>query len=167
MCFQLIGLALSTFGTLASAKANADAAKAAARQADMNKVVAQNNAKDARDQGVADAQDLQLRNRARIAQQQNILSERNISASSGSSLDILGDTASMGKLDELTAVNNAERKAVAYETQSINYDYQAKVDRMTAKNSMTAGVLGAFGDLSSGLGKIAAQAAGGSGSFAF
>ena len=154
MCLQILGIALSAMGTLATAKAQSQAAKAQAAQNDMNKVIAQNNAKDARDQGVADTQDLQMRNKARIGQQQNILSERNISASSGSALDILGDTASMGKLDELTAQNNAERKAVAYETQSIQYGYQAQVDRLSAKNAMTAGVLGALGGVSTGLGKL-------------
>lgn len=154
MCLQILGIALSAMGTLAAAKAQSQAAKAQAAQNDMNKVIAQNNAKDARDQGVADTQDLQMRNKARIGQQQNILSERNISASSGSALDILGDTASMGKLDELTAQNNAERKAVAYETQSIQYGYQAQVDRLSAKNAMTAGVLGALGGVATGLGKL-------------
>lgn len=154
MCFEILGIALSAMGTLATAKAQSQAAKAQAAQNDMNKVIAQNNAKDARDQGVADTQDLQMRNKARIGQQQNILSERNISASSGSALDILGDTASMGKLDELTAQNNAERRAVAYETQSIQYGYQAQVDRLSAKNAMTAGVLGALGGVSTGLGKL-------------
>ena len=154
MCLQVIGLALSAFGTLAAAKAQSDALKAQAAQNEMNKVIATNNAKDARDQGVADAQDLQLRNRARAGQQQNMLSERNISVSSGSALDVLGDSAAMGKLDELTAVNNAERKAVAYETQSIQYGYQAKVDRAAASNAMTAGVLSSFGGLTTGLGKL-------------
>lgn len=154
MCLQLIGLALSTFGALAAAKGQSDALKAQAAQNEMNKVVASNNAKDARDQGVADTQDLQLRNRARIGMQQNTLSERNIATNSGSALDVLGDTAAMGKLDELTAQNNAERKAVAYETQSIQYGYQAQVDRAAASNAMTAGVLNAFGGLSTGLGKM-------------
>lgn len=154
MCLQLIGLAFSTFGALAAAKGQSDALKAQAAQNEMNKVVASNNAKDARDQGVADTQDLQLRNRARIGMQQNTLSERNIATNSGSALDILGDTAAMGKLDELTAQNNAERKAVAYETQSIQYGYQAQVDRASAKNAMTAGVLNAFGGLATGIGKM-------------
>lgn len=154
MCFQIIGIALSALGTLATASAQSAAANAQAQQDQMNKVIAQNNANDARDQGVADAQDLQLRNKARLGTQQNILSERGISVSSGSPLDILGDTAAMGKLDELTAVNNAERKAVAYETQSIQYDYQSKVDKLQAKNAMTAGVLGALGGVASGIGKM-------------
>ena len=162
MCLQLAGVLLGALGTFAQAKASSDAAKASANQNAMNKVIAQNNANDARDEGVVEYQDVQLRNRARIGTQQNTLSERGISVSEGSPLDILGDTAAMGKLDELTVQNNAERKAVAYETQSINYDYQSRVDKMTAKNAMTAGVLGAFGDAATGVGKIAAQASGGS-----
>ena len=154
MCFQIIGIALSALGTLATASAQSAAANAQAQQDQLNKVVAQNNANDARDQGVADAQDLQMRNKARLGTQQNILSERGISVSSGSPLDILGDTAAMGKLDELTAVNNAERKAVAYETQSIQYDYQSQVDKLQAKNAITAGVLGALGGVASGIGKL-------------
>lgn len=149
-----IGTAVSAVGTFAGASAQASAAKAAAQQADYNAQVAANNAADARERGAAAQQDDQLRTRARLGQQLNILSERNIDVTTGSPLEMLGDTAMMGKLDELTTRNNAEREARAYETQSINYSMTADQSRASASSYMTAGALGAFGDLATGFGKL-------------
>jgi hypothetical protein len=138
-------------GTLASAKAQSNAAAASEQQNRNNAIIAERNSEDATQRGVVAQQDVQLRNRARLGQQKLALSEKNIDVSSGSALDILGDTAMMGKLDEITVRQNFEREAIGYKTQSYNFNAQAEVDRMEAKNASTAGTIGAF---STGLGSL-------------
>lgn len=141
---QGVGVAASVVGTVAGAQAQASASQAAANQAENNKVIAQRNAEDARQRGVVAQQDIQLRNRARIGMQKNALSERGIAVNSGSALDVLGDTAMFGKLDELTARSNFEREAIGFETQAYNFDAQADIDRMAARNASITGGISAF-----------------------
>lgn len=141
---QLVGVGLGVVGSLASASAQSAAAKASAQQNQNNAIIAQRNAEDARQRGIVAQQDIQMRNKARIGSQLNQLSEKNISVSSGSPLDILGDTAMFGKLDELTTKNNSEREAISYETQAYNYRAQADIDTLSAKSATNAGMLNAF-----------------------
>lgn len=145
----IASIASGVGGTLYSASATAAANNAQAAQNETNAIIASNNAEDARQRGIVAQQDVQMRNRARIGQQKNELSEKNISVSSGSALDILGDTAAFGKLDEITTKNNYEREAIAYENQSNSFSAQAEQDRAAASNATTAGVFSAF---STGLG---------------
>ncbi len=150
---QGLGAAAGVVGTVASAQATANANQAAADQAENNKIIAQRNAEDARNRGVVAQQDIQLRNRARIGQQKNELSEKNIAVSSGSALEILGDTAMFGKLDELTTRNNFEREAIAAETQAYNFSAEAEQSRMAARNASISGGINAFSTALGAVGK--------------
>ena len=147
---SVVGTAVSAVGTLVGAKAQANAANAAAQQSENNKVIALRNAEDSRNRGVIAQQDQQLKTRARLGMQRNALSERSIEVSSGSALEILGDTAMTGKLDEMTTRANFEREAIGYQTQAYNFSADAAQQRMAAKNAMTAGVFGALGTVFDG-----------------
>lgn len=151
---QIAGVGASVVGTVVGAQAQSQAYKASEVQNKNNAIIAQRNAEDARTRGVVAQQDVQLRNRARLGQQKNALSEKNIAVSEGSALDILGDTAMFGKLDELTTRNNFEREAIASETQRYNFDAQAEQDRMAARNAKTAGTISAFSTALGGIGDI-------------
>lgn len=140
----ILSAGLSAVGGLVQASAQASAARAQAQQDRNNAIIAQRNAEDARNRGVAAEQDVQLRTRARLGMQKNALSERNIALSSGSALDILGDTAMFGKLDALTTRGNFEREAIAHETQRYNFASQAEISDLTARNAMVAGGINAF-----------------------
>lgn len=155
--FSLLGTAVSAVGGLAQASAQSAAAQAQADQDHRNAIIAQRNAEDSRDRGNEAERQVQLRTKARLGMQKNALSERNISISSGSALDILGDTAMFGKLDSLTTRNNAEREAIAYEAQGMNYNAQADVNEMMADSYSTAGGLTAFSTALSGIGSVYGQ----------
>lgn len=159
MCFglEIIGAIVGAVGSLASASAQASAARAQAQQNDRNAIIAQRNAEDARQRSIPAQHDVQLRTRARVAMQKNILSERNIDVASGSPLEILGDTAMFGKLDELTTRQNFEREAIAHEAQSMNFRAQADVDRMTASNAMLTGGISAFSTALGGIGQAVSR----------
>jgi hypothetical protein len=159
MCvgLEIIGALIGAVGSLASAGAQASAAQAQAQQNDRNAIIAQRNAEDARQRSIPAQQDVQLRSRARVAMQKNIMSERSIDVASGSSLDILGDTAMFGKMDELTTRQNFEREAISHESQAMNFRAQADVDRMTAKNAMLTGGISAFSTALGGIGQATAR----------
>lgn len=125
----VVGLA----GTAATGVATAQAQQAQAAQADRNAIIADRNAEDARQRGTVAEQDVQLRTRAMLGKQRNMLSERNISLSSGSALDILGDTAMFGKMDALTTRGNFEREAIGFETQQMNFRAEAEQARNAAR----------------------------------
>jgi len=89
--------------------------------------------------------------------QTNVLSERNVAVNRGSALDIIGDTAMFGKLDALTTRNNAEREAIAYEAQGMNYNAQASIDKLSAEQYGTAGGIQAFSTALGGVGNYYQQ----------
>lgn len=133
---SIISTLASVVGTAVGGMAQVQASRAAAQQDRNNAIIAQRNANDSRQRGVVAEQDVQLRNRAMIGKQKNILSERNISLASGSALDILGDTAMFGKMDALTTRGNFEREAIGYEAQQSNFNAQAEQRSMAAKATM-------------------------------
>lgn len=155
--FQALGVGASVVGTLAGAQAQENASIASAQQNENNAIIAQRNAADARDRGNAAQQDQQLKTRARIGMQKNALSERAIAVNSGSALDILGDTAMFGKLDELTTRNNFEREAISFEAQQMNFNASAEQDRMSAANASRAGGISAFSTALGGVGDFYQQ----------
>jgi len=152
---SLIGSAVGAVGSLAAASAQAAAAQASADQNRNNAIIAQRNAEDALNRGNAAQQQVELRTRQRIAGQVNQFSERNISVSSGSPLDVIGDTAAFGKLDQLVTKNNATRESIAYKAQASNFNSQATIDEMTADSAMTGGAITAFSTALGGVGKFA------------
>jgi hypothetical protein len=140
---SLLGTVVSAGGALVQAQASATAAQASADQDRRNAIIAQRNAEDARSRGVAAEQQQQLKTRARIGMQKAFFGERNVSLQ-GSALDILGDTAMFGKLDALTTRNNAEREAIAYEAQGMNFNSQADISELSADAYAVGGGITAF-----------------------
>lgn len=141
---SLLSTGASIAGVAVTAAASAQANKANAAIADNNAIIAQRNANDARSRGIAAEQEVQLRTRALIGKQINVLSERNLDVGTGSPLDIIGDTAALGKLDALTTRSNFEREAIAHETQQMNFKAQADQSRMAARSAAFEGLLGGF-----------------------
>lgn len=133
---SIIATLASLAGTAVSGIAQAQAARAAEMQDRNNAIIAQRNAADSRERGNVAQQDVQLRTRQMKAKQVNILSERNLDLSSGTALDIIGDTAMFGKLDEITTRNNFEREAIGYESQQMNFLASADQNRNRASAAM-------------------------------
>lgn len=132
---SILSTAASIGGVVVSGIAQRNAAKAQEQQDRNNAIIAQRNAADARARGAVAEQEVQMRTRAMVGKQLNVLSERNI-AISGSPLDILGDTAMFGKLDALTTRGNFEREAIGYESQRMNFTASADQARSRASAAM-------------------------------
>lgn len=123
-------------GTAVTAVGQSNAQKAMAQQDENNAIIAKRNANDARERGNVAEQDQQLRTRAAIGKQTNILSERMFDLGNSSALDLIGDTAMFGKMDALTIRGNFEREAIAHETQSMNFNASADQNRNAARMTM-------------------------------
>lgn len=142
-----------------------------------NEAVAENNAKAADAQaldrqrlGQIEAQDRRLRTRLMLAEQQAGFGAQNVETS-GTALDILGDTALFGELDEGRIRAQAAREAWGFEQQGWNARAQKKLIGFEGKAQRTGILLSTASSMASAgysyygsLGKVggAGSAVGGS-----
>jgi hypothetical protein len=142
-------------GQMQSANAQAAAANYNARVQENNAQIARDNAADARKRGLVAMDDTMRKTSALKGRQIAVMSANNLDITSGSPLDILGDTAQLGQWDARTTENAYEREARGHETQSMNFSAEAELSRMNARASKSAGTIGAIGTLASGIGSVA------------
>jgi hypothetical protein len=124
------------------------------QQADYQSAVERNNAtiagwqaEDATQRGRVEEQRQRL-HAARIAGAQRAgYASSGVELTSGSPLDTLMDTASLGELDALTIRSNAEREAYGFRSQQGNLTAQGGLTRMAGRNAATAGTISAAGTL--------------------
>jgi hypothetical protein len=146
---------LGGLGALQQASAASAQANYAAKVAEVNKQTSLYAADDARKRGAAAEEQQRLKTKQLAGRQRAVLAANGVELSSGSPLDVLTDTASVGELDALTVRGNANREALGYEAQARNYGYDANLDRMRAQAAATAGPISAAGTLIGGLGSVA------------
>jgi len=108
-------------------------AKAVASQ---NANIADAQALDAVNRGNAQAEEVRRRNAQAAGSQSASMAANGGDLTSGSNLDIFGDTAQFGALDTLTTVNNAQREAYGYQVQGMN----SIAEGNAAKQRANAGV---------------------------
>ncbi|WP_313112568.1 hypothetical protein [Pseudescherichia sp.] len=109
----------------------------AAAVASANAESAQAQAQDSINRGNAAADEARRRNRQALGTQIATAAANGADISTGSALDIFGDTAQFGELDALTTVNNAQREAYGFEVQASNYKNKATA----AKQQGTVGAV--------------------------
>ena len=140
----LIGAtALTGVGQIQAGMAANEAGKANAR-------IQRRLAADAIARGDAEAQDQQIKNAAFKGEQAAAFGASGAEIESGSSLNILADTAELGKLDELRIRNNAQREAFALES-------GAAISEAEGSNARTSSFLTAGGTLLGGAGQVASK----------
>ena len=116
-----------------------------AQQAQYNyqaKLEAQNAAQE-KQSGIEEARLKRLETQQKIAQQQAAMAANGIDIGSGTALDTVEDTATMGELDALTTQYNSQRKVN-------NYQAQANLDKLAAKNVQKTSTLNSIGTTLSG-----------------
>lgn len=124
-------------------------------QAELNKrnaQIAEENAAVERQGGIEDARLQRIKTIQAIGSQQSALAANGIDVTSGTSLDVIEDTAAMGELDALNILTQSERNARNYLTQSDNYNSQAYLNTLAGKNAYKTGIYSAIGSGISGIG---------------
>lgn len=131
-----VSLATAAVGAGVGAYSSVAAGENAKETADYNAKVAENAALDAQQRGAVAASEHQQKVRRMIATQAATASANGLLANTGTPLDIITDTAGMGKLDALRMLNNAGREAQGY-------DQQSTLLKIQGDNALTAGQLNA------------------------
>lgn len=138
---MLASTAVSAYGQYQQSRYQSDIAK-------YNADVADNSAKDAINQGNAQASQQRQRARQLAGTQAATMAANGVDLGGGTATDIFADTAGMGELDALTTVNNAQRQAYGLEAQAASQRSQATADisfgNMQVGSTLLNGTLGAY-----------------------
>lgn len=144
------GTAVSFFGAQQQASAQAKAYQYQAQVAQNNAIIQERNAEAATQAGQTE----EMNQRQRTAQLEGMarasMSANGISTTSGSALDVLGDTAKLGELDALTIRSNAARTAYNYRVAGMSETAQAGLDTASASNAKSSGAIAGMSTLLSG-----------------
>ncbi len=154
---SVIGTAFSAVGQMQQGKAAAAQAEYQAAVGRNNAILAQRAADDARLRGDEAARREASKNKQLMGRQRAVLAANGVLVDQGSALDITGDTAEIGKLDELTIRSNAEREALGYEAQGMNFNASSQLNQMRADNATSSGMGSAFGTVLTGAGTVASK----------
>ena len=145
-----ITLALTAVSAVVAAGGAIAQGQAQHKQASYQAAVERNNAtiagwqaEDATQRGKVEEQRQRLATARLAGTQRANMASSGLEVGSGSSLDVLMDTAQLGELDALTIRSNAEREAYGLRTQQSNLTAQSGLTRMAGRNAQTAGYISA------------------------
>lgn len=133
--FVMVGVALAS--SAMQAYSQNQSGKATAAAANQNAEIAEQQARDSINRGNANADRVRQQYRQQAGAQAAAMGASGNDLSSGTALDIFGDTAAVGELDSLTTLNNAEREAYGFRTQAANYRYEAASAKAQSRNALT------------------------------
>lgn len=153
---DVIGVASTAMGVMGSmqqAQAQQNQANYQAAVQRNNQIIAQRQADDAIARGKIEAKQHKLRVNQFKGEQRSVLATSGFDANEDDALDILADTAEIGKQDELTILNNAEREAYQHRIAASNAGAQSSLLSNQAK-SISPGFAG-FSAAASGMGSVA------------
>lgn len=151
----VIGTATSALGQLQAGRAQAAQLSYQAAVGRNNSILAQRAADDARLRGEEAARREASKTKQLAGRQRAVLAANGQLVDQGSALDITTDTMEIGKLDELTIRSNAEREALGYEAQGMNFQAGSNLNSMGAANAQTGAYGAAFGTVLTGAGNVA------------
>jgi hypothetical protein len=149
-------LAVTAVGGYMAYNASKQAQKYNDQVAKVGQKVAEARAVDAERLGQVDAQERRLKTRLMLGSQTVGFAAQNVAAS-GTALDILGDTAMFGEIDETRIRANAARQAWGYRMEGWNIKannalakFQGKVDRMGTILTTAGGLIKGAGQFNFG-----------------
>lgn len=122
-----------------------------------NQILAQRAAKDARERGKRAEFEQNLKTRQLIGRQNTVLAGNGVLIGQDTALDITTDTAEVGKYDALTIRSNAEREALGFLAQGVNFENQGNLARMSGDATARASNLSAIGSVVGAAGSVAGK----------
>ena len=160
--FLKIGSLLSSgVGTIMRMQGQAQQAQAMQASANYQAAVARNNqmianfqAQDALERGKIAARRSRMATAQMKGRQRTAQAGMGVIVDEDSSLDLLGDTAELGMLDELGIQANAEREAFQLRSRAQNFGNEAALLNLRVANAPSSGALGTA---VSGLGSVASK----------
>lgn len=134
-------LALTAANTISSAVSQKRQGDFAARAADTNAGLADQQASDAIARGEQDVARSRLGTRQLIGSQRAAIAGNGVDVGSGTSVDLQSDAAGMGALDALTLRNNAAREAFGYKVDAMNSRNDATMTRDATSSAVRSTLL--------------------------
>ncbi|WP_186425096.1 virion core protein, T7 gp14 family [Cupriavidus metallidurans] len=147
------GAAISTVGSYFSAQQQKSALGAQADIADINARTAESTAESALYQGQQQEISQRLKTAQLKSSQRTAMAANGIDLGSGSAVNVLTSTDTMGEIDANTIAANAVRSAFGYRTQATNFQNDALMKRTTA--SGISPITSAASTLLTGAGQVA------------
>lgn len=149
--------AVSAYGQYQAGQAAEAAGDYNAQVQENNAKVAEQYAKAAEERGETEARQRRIDAERMASRQTAVLAAKGIDISTGTPLDILGDTAMYGELDAQTIKYNAGLEAYQQRNQASNFRSSAEISRMEGSQAAKAGTIGAVGTLLGGAAKAGNQ----------
>jgi len=145
-----VGTGISALGAMRQGQAGAAASKFNANVNENNAAIAKQNMDYAGQTGNEQLARQQLENRARIGAIKAGQGASGVDINSPSFTDVRSSARETGQLSAIDIRNAATRKAYGYNTDAINYDAQAGLDRSRASYESSAGATNAAATLLGG-----------------
>lgn len=149
---SILGTGVSVVGAIMQGQQNQAMADYQSKVAENQATVAGYQAKEATRQGAIEEKQQRLRVAQIKGQQRTGFAGAGVTVDSGSSMDILADTAYLGEQDALTIRHNAAMKGWSLKAQAANYSAQSGMYSAQGSNAYTSGLINAGGSLLSGAG---------------
>lgn len=134
-------LATAAVGAGASAYSSIQQGNYQAAVAKNNQLIADNNARNAQQAGIAAVTASQLKSAQEVANARARAGGAGIDPNFGSPVDLQSDTAKLGALDALTIKSNYEKVAAGYQSQANVYGADAQMDKIAGQNSAVGSIL--------------------------
>ena len=150
---SVAGAGVSIIGQGQQAAAQRASLEYQAAVARNNQILAERQAADAEERGKVAERNQRIKSQQLIGRQRAVLASNGVLVDDGSALDITSDTAALGEQDALTIRSNAEREALGFRTQGMNFGAQAGLNSMQAAN--TSATMGQIGTALSTVGAVA------------
>lgn len=114
-------------------------------------------AEDARARGATTADEIRKTTRQRIAEQRAALAANGVVVDQDTALDLVTETAGIGAVDAITALNNAEQEAAQFLRQASIQEQEAKLERRSGLFGAISSVFGAGQTILTGASTIGAR----------
>lgn len=157
---SIVGGTISTVSGIQQGNAQKAQYEYAAEQNRRNAEIAKNNATESRQKGMEEARLKRMQTLSQIGALKTANAANGININSGTALDTIEDTATMGELDAMNAMYTSEQTAQNYELQANNFNVQSNMNSLAAKNVSKTTKMNAFGSALSGVGDAAQSFAG-------
>ncbi len=148
------GVGLQFLSNITAGTSARQAARFNARVSENNAELSRRLAGDARRRGRIEEQRTRLEAARVKGRQAAALAAQGVDTSSGSPLQVLGDTASQGALDALQIRANAEREAFQHMLRRSDFTNEASLSRSQGDRALTQGIFRAGGSLLTGASRI-------------
>lgn len=142
--------AVGAYGSIYAGQAASNAANYNAAIQMQNSEQAKRNSEIASQSGMANQNIQQLKTRAQVGSIKANQGASGVGIHSGSSMDVSESAAVLGEMDALTIRSRATREAYGYETQAVDFQNKATLERQEAKNAKTASYINAGSSLLGG-----------------